>query len=90
MYIAQLDLKKAFDRISHDSIGEMLRSKNLSLQHVAALCSWWCWSSLEVRLGHVISDRRISVDWGGPQGAPESPLVFVMVTDEILGGFRPR
>ena len=24
-----------------------------------------------------------------PQGAPESPLVFVMVADEILGGLRP-
>ena len=24
-----------------------------------------------------------------PQGAPESPLVFVLVADEILGGLRP-
>ena len=35
------------------------------------------------------SDRCISVDWGVAQGAPESPLVFVMVADEILGGLRP-
>ena len=85
----QLDLKKALDRISHDSIAEMLCRKILCPQLVAVLCSWWCCSSLEVRSGHVTSDRCISVDWGLPQGAPESPLVFVMVADEILGGLRP-
>ena len=63
--------------------------KNLSPQLVAVLCSWRCCSSLEVRLGHVTSDRCISVDREVPQGAPESPLVFVMVADEILGGLRP-
>ena len=55
VFIAQLDLKKAFDRISHGSIAEMLCRKNLCLQLVAVLCSWWCCSSLEVRLGHVTS-----------------------------------
>ena len=89
VFIAQLDLKKAFDRISHDSNAEMLCRKNLCPQLVAVLCSWWCCSSLEVRLGHVTSDRCISVDRGVPQRAPESPLVFVMVADEILGGLRP-
>ena len=90
VFIAQLDLKNAFDRISHDSIAEMLCRKDLRPQLVAVLCSWWCCSSLEVRLGHVTSDRCISVDRGVPQGAPESSLVFVMVADEILGGLRPH
>ena len=73
-------------RISHGSIVVMLRRKNLSPQLVAVLCSWWCCSSLEVLLGLVTSDRCISVDREVPQGAPESPLVFVMVADETLGG----
>ena len=64
MFIAQLDLKKAFDRISHGSIFEMLRLKIFSPQLVAVFCSWWCCSSQEVRLGHVASDRCISVDRG--------------------------
>ena len=89
VFTAQLDLKKAFDRVSHDSIAEMPWRKNLCPQLVAVLCSWWCCSSQEVRLGHVTSDRCISVDRGVPQGAPESPLVFVIVADEILGGLRP-
>ena len=67
----------------------MLCRKNLSPQLVAVLCSWWCCSSKEVRLGHVTSDRCISVDRGVQQGACESPLVFVMVADEILDGLRP-
>ena len=65
--IAKPDLKKAFDRFSHDSIAEMLCRKNLCPQLVAVLCSWWCCSSLEVRLGHVTSDRCISVYRGGAQ-----------------------
>ena len=89
VFIAQLDLKKAFDRIYHDSIAEMLCRKDLRPQLVAVLCSRWCCSSLEVCLGHVTSDRCISVDRGVPQSAPES-LLFVMVADEILGGLRPH
>ena len=73
----------------HESIADLLCRKNFSPQLVAVLCSWWCCSSLEVRLGHVTSDRCIWVDRGGPQGALESPLVFLMVADEILGGLRP-
>ena len=37
MFIAQLDLKRAFDRISHGSTAEMLRRKNLCPQLVAVL-----------------------------------------------------
>ena len=61
-WIAQLDLNKAFDRVSHDNIAELLCRKNLCPQLVAVLCSWWCCSSLEVHLGHVTSDRCILVD----------------------------
>ena len=41
VYIVQLDLKNACDRISHDSIAEMLCRKNLCPQLVAVLCSWF-------------------------------------------------
>ena len=67
--IAQLDLKKAFDRISHDSIAEMQSRKNLCPQLVAVLCSWWCCSSLEVRLG--TRDLR-SLYLGGPGSTARS------------------
>ena len=90
IFLAQLDLKKAFDSMSHDRIASMLRRKNLTVQQIAVLCSWWALSSLEVRLAHVVTDRRISVARGVPEGAPESPLVFVVVADEILGGLRPQ
>ena len=33
------------------------------------LACWWCFSSLEVRFGHVTSDRCISVDQGGAAGS---------------------
>ena len=78
VFIAQPELMKAFDRISHESMAEVLSRKNLSPQLVAVLCSWWCCSFyLEVRLGHVTSDHCVSVDRG-----------VVMVADEILDGLR--
>ena len=88
VFIAQLDLKNAFDRTSHDSIAEMLCRKNLCPQLVAVFCLVVLQFS-GTPFGHVTSDRCILVDSGRPQGAPESPLVFVMVADEILGGLRP-
>ena len=43
-----------------------------------------------VRLVHAVTEQPSIVDRGVPQGAPESPLVLVMVTDEILGGLRKK
>ena len=37
----------------------------------------------------MVTDNHIS-DRGVPQGARESPLMFVMLADEILGGLRPQ
>ena len=48
VFVAQLDLKRGFDRISHDSIQENVMSQKPVLL-VAVLCS----CSLEVRLGQV-------------------------------------
>ena len=88
--VAQLDLKKAFDKVKHSAIAELLHKKGVSDQLVAILCRWWQHSTMEVRLGHVTADRPVQADRGVPQGAPESPLIFVLVTDEILGSLQSR
>ena len=86
MDIAQVDLKNAFDAMFRSHIASLLSRKDVCWQFVAALCSWWKAISLEVRVGHAVTEQPIIVDRGVLQGAPESPFVFVMVIDEILGG----
>ena len=73
LLVAQLDLKKAVYKMSHDSIALMLRrKKNLSAQQIAALCTCWSLSSLEVRLGHVVTDHHMSVEEACHRELPEA------------------
>ena len=83
MYIAQADLKKAFDVICQSQVVSLSSRKNVRLQRIEVLCCWWKASSLEVRLSYAVTEL---VDRGVPQGAPESRAVFLMVTVEILEG----
>ena len=90
MYIAQLDLTKAFDRISHDSIAEMSRpqkppptTRGCALQLVVLQFTGSPFGTRYFRPLYLCGQ-------GVPQGARESPLVFVTVADEILGGLRLR
>ena len=85
LFVAQLDLKKAFDKAKHSAISDALLSKGVSLHHVAILNSLWSQSSMLFKLGHLRAARAVKAHRGVPQGAPESPLVFTMLVDEILG-----
>jgi hypothetical protein len=79
----QLDLKKAFDRVSHVAVVRALRRKGVSIQLVAVLCQMWKQSTVVARLGSVTSSE-VTLDRGVPQGAPESPIIFTCVIDDIL------
>ena len=90
MHTAQVDLKKVFDCIFHCQVASLWSRKKNCLQLVVVLCSWWRACSLESRFGHAVTEQPVIVDRGCRKGAPESPLVFVMVTDEIRGGLRQK
>ena len=85
VYIAQLDLKKASDCISHDSIAEMFMSQKPQ--------STTCGCALQLMVlqfcGSPFGTCYFrSLHPCGQEGCRrefESPLVFVMVADEILG-----
>ena len=61
---------------------------------ISVLIKWWTQSNVEVSLAGVKSDKRIAFQRGLPQGAPESPAIFVAVSDHVLGnldnGWRNR
>ena len=84
VYVGQLDLRQAFDKIKHSAVIDALRAKQVPSQLIAVLVAWWSQSEVSVRLQSVSSDRQICVQRGVPQGAPESLLVFVMTSDCAL------
>ena len=83
VYVAQLDLKKAFDRVKHTAVIRALKLQGASLQCVALICALLGQSEISVSLGP-FSSPSIPMHRGLPQGAPESPLLFVLVTDMVL------
>ena len=94
LFMAQLDLKKAFDHVQHSFATAALQHKGVSDQLISILNKWWTQSSVEVGLAGIKSDRRIAFQRGLPQGAPESPAIFVAISDHVLGklddGWRNR
>ena len=83
IYLAQLDLRKAFDRVRHSAIVDALKLQGVSLQCLAILCALLSKSQVAMRLGHISADP-LKMYRGLPQGAPESPILFVLVTEFVL------
>ena len=86
--------KKAFDHVQHSFATAALQHKGVSDQLISILNKWWTQSSVEVSLAGIKSDRRIAFQRGLPQGALESPAIFVAVSDYVWGklddGWRNR
>ena len=72
-YVGQLDLRQAFAKIKHSAVIEALFEKQVPLQLIAVSVAWWSHSEVTVRLQSVSSHRKIRVQRGVPQRAPESP-----------------
>ena len=83
LYAAQLDLKKAFDRVLHSAVLEAVRLQGGSVQCRAVLSALLQRCKTAVTLGHISADL-VDVLRGLPQGAPESPLLFVCVVEMVL------
>ena len=75
---SELDLSKVFDKVFHSSVLQALRLQSATLQCIAVVAAMLSQCELAVRLGHVITDP-MKLHRGLPQGAPESPLLFILV-----------
>ena len=71
LFVIQIDLKRAFDKISHAAVATALKKKGVPSQLIAVLCQMWLQSSVTAKLGHAAS-RKIAMHRGVPQGAPDS------------------
>ena len=83
LFLVQLDLTKAFDKVLHSAVARALRLQSASLQCVAVICAILRQSTIATSLGHVRA-AAIDMQRGLPQGAPESPLIFTLVTELVL------
>jgi hypothetical protein len=82
-YVAQLDLKKAFDRVKHSAALRALELQGATLQCRAIFSEMMSKSSLTFSLGNECS-HAIGLERGLPQGAPESPLVFILIVEMVI------
>ena len=83
LFVVQLDLSKAFDRVKHSAAIRALKLQSATPQCIALFCSLMMRSTMAFTLGGVQS-LSVILERGLPQGAPESPLLFVMITGLVL------
>ena len=87
LYIAQLDMSKAFDKVFHSAILAALDKIHAGSQLKAFIAKMLKQSSESVNLGNVRTET-VRLDRGGPQGAPESPFLFILVTEMALASLH--
>ena len=86
---AQLDLKKAFDHVSHVAAFDAMDQQGVPLAAQALIAKLWDLTTVVGKLGREAS-QPVRLDRGVPQGAPESPVIFTMVVEMVLRKVMPR
>lgn len=81
--VVSLDIRKAFDTVSHESLVRALHRHGLNQGTITYIESTLANTSTTIKVGSQVS-RRISVNRGVRQGDPLSPLLFNLVVDELL------
>ena len=84
-----LDLAKAFDTVSHDSIFNALRRHRVPEEVIDGIREMYESASTVIRVGEETT-RPIKILRGVKQGCPLSPLLFNIVMDELLLRFDQR
>ena len=79
--VVQLDVKKAFDHVDHRAAFKAMKLQGLSLFSMALIAAIWSGSCMKARLGTVT--YKVQMSRGLPQ-APESPVIFTMITELVL------
>ena len=82
VYCCFLDASKAYDRVSHKTIFNMLVVRNVPLIFIRLLAYWYKHQTLAVKWGTCISEC-FSVSNGVRQGSVLSPYLFCIYVDKI-------
>lgn len=83
VYLAFLDLEKAFDRVPRDKLWKILSQRNVEKQLIEAIESLYNNSRNYVRTNNQQSEEFLTT-YGLRQGGVLSPLLFNVVMDDII------
>ena len=78
-----LDLAKAFDTVTHDSIRKVLYRKRVPLEMIEGIMCMYRQATTVIRVGSKFT-RRIKINAGVKQACPLSPLLINRVINELL------
>jgi hypothetical protein len=78
-----IDLQKAFDKVDHYALLNILMNKNIHFQIIDVLHNWLTNSDFLVKWDNTISDK-INIFSGVRQGGILSPLLFNIYVDSLL------
>lgn len=87
--VVSLDLSKAFDSVSHNSIRRAMRRSGIEEGMVAYIMNALQGSTSIIKVGQRFT-RPIHIRRGVKQGDPLSPLLFNLVLDELLTSINHR
>ena len=87
LWLAFVDLEKAFDRVPRDVLWWALRSAGVDEWLVSVIKAMYCGASTSVKLqGCESSEFEVKV--GVHQGSVLSPLLFIIVLEELSKNFK--
>lgn len=89
-YSLSLDVRKAFDTVSHHAIIEVLKGRGLPPQYIEVVRDLYHGSSTTFWSGGVTDGVRVPVRQGIKQGDPLSPFLFNCVLDPPANEPQPR
>ena len=76
-------MSKAFDKVYHSAILTALDRIQSGSQLRAFAANMLKQNSVCLSLGNIRTEK-VRLDRGVPQGAPESPFLFILVTEMVL------
>lgn len=83
MHLCYIDLRKAYDSVSHEGLWTTLRAMHISDHFIALLQSAYSDNTTQIITPHGLTDN-VTITRGLRQGCPLSPLLFILLLEPLL------